>query len=157
MRFGVMFNFFPEPGYYRGDFGVRLENVLEVLEKPWLRHATGQRFFGFKDVTLVPFEPKLIDYGILTSSHVNIISSPLKLLWTFRFSFQRRWLNDYNARIRRVVGAELKRQNRTEAFFWMMEKTKYIPENGQKSSACHSLALVLSNVALIKILQLYVF
>lgn len=65
--------FLLEPGYYRGDFGVRLENVLEVIEKPWLKHGTGQRFFGFKDVTLVPFEPKLIDYSLLTSSHVKIL------------------------------------------------------------------------------------
>lgn len=50
---------------------MRLENVLEVIEKPWLKHGTGQRFFGFKDVTLVPFEPKLIDYNLLTSAHVT--------------------------------------------------------------------------------------
>lgn len=63
---------FLEPGYYRGDFGVRLENVLEVIEKPWLKHETSQRFLGFKDVTLVPFEPKLMDYSLLTSAHVSM-------------------------------------------------------------------------------------
>lgn len=67
---GTTVYIFLEPGYYRGDFGVRLENVLEVIDKPWLKHGTGQRFYGFKDVTLVPFEPKLIDFGLLTSSHV---------------------------------------------------------------------------------------
>lgn len=61
-----------EPGYYReGDFGIRLENIMEVVEKPWLKHASGQPFYGFKDVTLVPYEPKLIDLHLLSVYHVS--------------------------------------------------------------------------------------
>ncbi|XP_025832435.1 xaa-Pro aminopeptidase ApepP [Agrilus planipennis] len=100
-----------EPGYYKeNEFGVRLENVLEVVEKPWLKHSSGQSFYGFRDVTLVPFEPKLIDFQLLNENH-------------------KRWLNEYNKRIRILVGAELKRQNRTAGFYWMMDRTKYIPVN----------------------------
>lgn len=43
---------------------------------------------------------------------------------------QRRWLNSYNEKIRVMVGAELKRQNKMDAFYWMMEKTDIIPEHG---------------------------
>lgn len=126
---------------------MRLENVLEVIDKPWLRHSTGQRFFGFKDVTLVPFEPKLIDNSLLTSAHVRTLE--IFVLGVFFETFlQRKWLNNYNSRIRRVVGKELKRQNRTEAFFWMMEKTNYIPDGGHRL-ACRSLLVVVCNVVLI--------
>lgn len=61
-----------EPGYYRqGDFGVRLENVMEVIAKTWLGRLYGHGFLGFKTVTLVPFELKLIDLELLSVRHVK--------------------------------------------------------------------------------------
>lgn len=41
---------------------------------------------------------------------------------------QRRWLNNYNKRIREEVGAELKKNLKMKAFYWMMVKTMTIPE-----------------------------
>lgn len=41
---------------------------------------------------------------------------------------QRRWLNNYNKRIREEVGAELKKKLKMKAFYWMMEKTMTIPK-----------------------------
>ncbi|RLU18060.1 hypothetical protein DMN91_010302 [Ooceraea biroi] len=71
-----------EPGYYKeGDFGVRLENILEVL----------------------PADKS------------------------------RRWLSNYNRRIREEVGAELKRRLKMKAFYWMMMKTATIPETSSSS------------------------
>ncbi|XP_024871285.1 xaa-Pro aminopeptidase 1-like isoform X1 [Temnothorax curvispinosus] len=100
-----------EPGYYKeNDFGVRLENVLEVIPADKLAH-NGRRFLKFRDVTLVPYEPKLIDVNMLTPLH-------------------RRWLNNYNKRIREEVGAELKKNLKMKAFYWMMVKTTSIPETG---------------------------
>ncbi|XP_076287717.1 xaa-Pro aminopeptidase 1-like isoform X2 [Lasioglossum baleicum] len=94
-----------EPGYYKeGDFGVRLENVLEVVK------AGNSEFLKFRDVTLVPYEPKLIDISMLNPSH-------------------RRWLNNYNRRIRNEVGSELKRRLRMNAFDWLLTKTVVIPES----------------------------
>ncbi|XP_026828711.1 xaa-Pro aminopeptidase ApepP isoform X1 [Ooceraea biroi] len=102
-----------EPGYYKeGDFGVRLENILEVL--PADKSAKGQKFLKFRDITLVPYEPKLIDVGMLTPLH-------------------RRWLSNYNRRIREEVGAELKRRLKMKAFYWMMMKTATIPETSSSS------------------------
>lgn len=40
--------------------------------------------------------------------------------------FQRKWLNEYNANIRGKVGDELKKQNKMETFYWMMNQTEYI-------------------------------
>lgn len=41
---------------------------------------------------------------------------------------QKRWLNEYNARIRDLVGEELKLQMNMQAFYWMMNKTRHIIE-----------------------------
>lgn len=42
--------------------------------------------------------------------------------------FQKRWLNEYNAKIRQYVGDELKRQGNMQAFYWMMNKTRHVRE-----------------------------
>ncbi|XP_312988.6 xaa-Pro aminopeptidase 1 [Anopheles gambiae] len=98
-----------EPGYYKnGAFGIRLENVLEVVDTGKM-HPTGYKFLAFQDVTLVPFEQKMIDRTLL--------SVP-----------EKKWLNDYNARIRQHVGSELKRKHKMDAFYWMMNKTRHVPE-----------------------------
>ncbi|XP_066586300.1 xaa-Pro aminopeptidase 1 isoform X2 [Prorops nasuta] len=100
-----------EPGFYKeDDFGVRLENVLEVVRADKISRDD-EKFLKFRDVTLVPYEPKLIDVDMLSPLH-------------------RRWLNNYNQRVREEVGAELKKQLRMKGFIWMMEKTRSIPEWG---------------------------
>lgn len=51
-----------EPGYYQaGHYGIRLENLMVVIEKPGL-----SPFLGFEPLTLVPFEPQLIDETLLS-------------------------------------------------------------------------------------------
>ncbi|XP_017795279.1 PREDICTED: xaa-Pro aminopeptidase 1-like [Habropoda laboriosa] len=97
-----------EPGYYKeGDFGVRLENILEIVEAGTSKNL--ETFLKFRDVTLVPYEPKLIEINMLTASHI-------------------RWLNNYNRRIRDEVGPELKKRLKMDAFDWMLKKTATIPE-----------------------------
>lgn len=112
--------FTAEPGYYRqGHFGVRLENVLEVIDTG-NSHPSGERFLALRDVTLVPFEPKLIDGSLM--------SAP-----------EKKWLNEYNARVREEVGKYLKETMKIEAFYWMMNKTQhvieYLPESEYKGSS----------------------
>jgi len=46
---------------------------------------------------------------------------------------QRRWLSNYNKRIREEVGAELKKRLKMKAFYWMMMKTATIPETSSSS------------------------
>lgn len=72
--------FSDEPGVYiEGEVGIRLETVLRVEEKKRVpNHALDfGPFLHFKPVCLVPFEPKLIKYSLLTRAQVN-------------------WLNKYN-------------------------------------------------------------
>lgn len=113
-------NFFSnEPGFYKpNDFGIKLKNVLEVYDTGKV-HPSGKKFLAFRDVTLVPFEPKLIDRALLSTQ-------------------EKRWLNEYNAKIREFVGEELKKQTKMQAFYWMMNKTKhvieYLPEKEYRSA-----------------------
>lgn len=59
-----------EPGMYNeGIYGIRLKNVLEVYDTGD-RHPSGARFMGFRDISLVPFDPKLIDRGLLSLQEV---------------------------------------------------------------------------------------
>ena len=68
-----------EPGYYReGAFGIRLENLVVVRER-----ANG--FLGFDNLTLCPFDARLIDMALLTSAEAS-------------------WLNAYHAHVRQRLG-----------------------------------------------------
>ena len=83
LRPGIFFS--DEPGYYQsGDWGLRLETVLRVVEAD-LPHSEYGDFIKFEPVTLVPFEPKLINFSMLSSEQID-------------------WLNDYNKMIRDTVG-----------------------------------------------------
>ncbi|KAJ8727421.1 hypothetical protein PYW07_001540 [Mythimna separata] len=87
-----------EPGWYEpGKYGVRLGNILEVVSR-------SNGYLGFHEATLLPFEPKLIDKSMLTEYEIK-------------------WLNGYNDRIRKEVGPELKQQELTDVYYWMMNKT----------------------------------
>lgn len=101
-------------------------------------HPSGRKFLAFRDVTLIPFEPKLIDKTLLSSQ-------------------EKRWLNEYNAKIREFVGEELKKQTKMQAFYWMMNKTKhvieYLPEkeyrNKNTASSLATLSAILGALLII--------
>ena len=96
MREGYFFS--DEPGYYEpGVGGVRLETVLHTVKKnqqqlPYMDKGYGD-FLGFEPVTLVPFEPHLIDYDLLSNEQID-------------------WLNHYNQLVRNRVGKELQKQEK---------------------------------------------
>lgn len=122
---------------------MRLKNVLEVYDTGKKQEESGARFLGFRDVSLVPFDMKLIDRGQLSLQDVNLIDEIIsninllqRLIYNFRASFlfivylfqQIKWLNDYNARIRIMVGEELKKQYSMQSFYWMMNNTMHVKE-----------------------------
>lgn len=74
------------------------------------RHPSGATFLALNDITLVPYEARLIEPTLLSPQ-------------------ERRWLNAYNAKIREYVGDELKRNaGDMQAFYWMMNKTRHVNE-----------------------------
>ncbi len=64
-----------EPGYYEaGRYGIRIENLCEVVED-------GDGFIRLRDMTLVPLDRRLIDVDLLTKQ-------------------ERAWVDAYHARVR---------------------------------------------------------
>ena len=60
-------------GYKEGEYGIRIENLVLVVEK-----AGGK--LGFKTLTLAPFDESLIEWDILTKDEKD-------------------WIEGYNERI----------------------------------------------------------
>ena len=76
-----------EPGYYEpGSYGIRLENLLLVQERPL--PGAKKPFYGFETLTLAPFDRRLIEPGMLTPA-------------------ERGWLDAYHARVLAEVGPAL--------------------------------------------------
>lgn len=77
--------FSDEPGYYQeGDWGLRLESILQVVPATFEHNQYGN-FIKFEAVTLVPFEPKLINFSLMSPEQID-------------------WYNVYNQIIRDKVG-----------------------------------------------------
>lgn len=71
-----------EPGYYKpGHFGIRIENLIAVIELDPQPKGAEKRMLGFETLTLVPYERRLIDVGLLTSAEAL-------------------WIDAYHARVR---------------------------------------------------------
>jgi Xaa-Pro aminopeptidase len=76
-----------EPGYYEtGAYGIRIENLVEVVECEPGRGD--RRFLGFDTLTLCPIDTRCIDTSLLGSD-------------------ERRWLNDYHQRVRTTLAPQL--------------------------------------------------
>ncbi|MDM8564597.1 aminopeptidase P family protein [Candidatus Halobeggiatoa sp. HSG11] len=70
-----------EPGYYKeGSFGIRIENLLLVVEK-------GEQL-GFETLTLVPIDLKLVNFDLLTEFEID-------------------WLQKYHSKVLEVIGPKL--------------------------------------------------
>ena len=72
-----------EPGYYKaGAYGIRIENLLLVEERPFKHGAT---MLGFETLTFVPIERTLILADLLDPA-------------------ERAWLDAYHARVLALIG-----------------------------------------------------
>ena len=87
-----------EPGYYKkSKFGIRLENLLLVKKSSY------KNFLEFDNLTLVPFEKKLIDKHELNNVQIN-------------------WLNSYHKQVFQIISKHLS----TELRNWLKHKTEAI-------------------------------
>ena len=80
-----------EPGYYEpGEFGIRIENLVEVVRD----EAIAPRdFLRFDTLTLCPIEKRLVDLGLLSAG-------------------EREWLDAYHAQVLDTLGPDLDRDER---------------------------------------------
>jgi Xaa-Pro aminopeptidase len=89
-----------EPGLYRaGEYGIRVENLVLVTPPAPIKGGT-REMLGFETLTLVPFDRRLIDPGLLTLDELA-------------------WLNAYHAEVRRKIEPLLKGADRS----WLREAT----------------------------------
>ena len=73
-----------EPGYYKeGDYGIRIENLIEICEAEPMDGQEGT-FLTSRPLTLAPIDLNLIEPSLLTEE-------------------ERAWLNDYHARVRETL------------------------------------------------------
>ncbi len=79
-----------EPGFYLpGRWGIRLENLELVVERP----GAGKPFLGFEPLSLAPFDRRLLDPAMLDAA-------------------ERDWLDRYHARVLAMVGPRLGAEDR---------------------------------------------
>ncbi|XP_048766480.2 xaa-Pro aminopeptidase 1-like isoform X2 [Ostrea edulis] len=118
--------FSDEPGYYEdGQFGIRLENIVMVKVAETKYKFPNTTFLGFETVTMVPYEPNLIKYDLLSQSQVD-------------------WINTYHVQVMEKLGAEL-RANNPEAYNWLESRTRKISLTVSSSTATYpSLILMMS-------------
>ncbi len=91
-----------EPGIYvSGHFGVRIENVLLIVENG---ETPFGKFLSFEPLTLCPIDMSPVDYDLLTDIEIG-------------------WINDYHAFVRERLLPHLSDDEDRE---WLFEKTKTI-------------------------------
>lgn len=72
-----------EPGYYKaGEYGIRIENLVMVIDKSASTGFEGasKKWMGFETLTLAPIDETLIDWSLMTPQEIA-------------------WLTDYHARV----------------------------------------------------------
>jgi Xaa-Pro aminopeptidase len=92
-----------EPGYYKeGCFGIRIENLVLVIEAPAIAGAE-KPMNAFETITLAPIDARLIDVGLMT---------PLEIAW----------LNGYHARVAETIGPLVDKETAS----WLRAATRLI-------------------------------
>lgn len=95
-----------EPGYYEdGKFGIRIEDIVLVVNTETPYKFNDINFLTFETVSLVPIQTKLINKSMLTEKEIN-------------------YINDYHRKCRDIVGPVLEKQGKVEAKKWLWKETE---------------------------------
>jgi len=82
-----------EPGYYKpGEYGIRIENLVLVVEKEVA--GADKEVLGFETLTYVPIDKRLIDASMLSDRELE-------------------WLNDYHDKVLALIGPQLQGEDKT--------------------------------------------
>ncbi len=99
-----------EPGFYRpGAFGIRIENLVLVIEDP--QPGDERAMLAFETLTLAPIDRRLIEPGLLTD-------------------FELAWLDCYHARVRAAHAPDLDGADRT----WLEAATAPLATEAAKAA-----------------------
>jgi len=92
-----------EPGYYKErKYGVRIENLV-VVEEPAAIKGGERAMMSFETLTLVPIDLRLVNKELLKPAEID-------------------WLNDYHARIRKIISPHLTGADKT----WLKQAVQAI-------------------------------
>lgn len=106
-----------EPGYYEdGNFGIRIENLLEISyvkpehSKPEQKEedapkSTKKKFLKFSKLTMIPMQKNLIDINLMTAGELD-------------------WLDNYHAEVLAKVGPRL--EVGSPAMAWLQKSCEKI-------------------------------
>ncbi len=82
-----------EPGYYKpGEYGIRIENLVLVVEKDV--PGADKEMLGFETLTFVPIDQRLIDASMLSDRELD-------------------WLNEYHAEVLALIGPQLSGEDKS--------------------------------------------
>lgn len=95
-----------EPGYYKdGAFGIRIENLEEIVVRPTKYSADG--FLGMSVLTVAPLCRELIDASLLTAE-------------------EKKWVNEYHAKVAAAIMPHLERHKDEMAIAYLKHHTQPI-------------------------------
>ena len=93
-----------EPGYYEaGAFGIRIENLLMLVEQETPHAFNGKRYLGFEPLTHIPIQLSLIDRSLLTTAEAE-------------------WIDAYHAKVWERVSPLL--EEGCEGWLWLQQATQ---------------------------------
>ncbi|RXG66457.1 Xaa-Pro aminopeptidase 1 [Armadillidium vulgare] len=85
-----------EPGYYEsGQFGIRIENIVEIVKAVTPYNHKSRGFLTFNTITMAPIQVKMIAPSMLTAEEID-------------------WLNSYHAKVLESVGSLLLKEGQTQ-------------------------------------------
>uniref|UniRef100_A0A1L8E2Y5 Putative xaa-pro aminopeptidase n=1 Tax=Nyssomyia neivai TaxID=330878 RepID=A0A1L8E2Y5_9DIPT len=97
-----------EPGFYESDnFGIRIEDIVQIVKADIARDFDGRGALAFETVTMCPIQTKMIDVSMLTDK-------------------ERKHLNDYHKRVFETLGPLLKKINDDFTYQWLAKETQPI-------------------------------
>ncbi|WJT08270.1 aminopeptidase P family protein [Vibrio harveyi] len=90
-----------EPGVYReGEYGVRIENIMKVVEVEQNEFGT---FYGFETITLAPIATSMLDITLLSQDEVD-------------------WLNHYHTQVYKALSPSLDAHDKA----WLQGATQMV-------------------------------
>ncbi|XP_055619486.1 xaa-Pro aminopeptidase ApepP isoform X2 [Toxorhynchites rutilus septentrionalis] len=97
-----------EPGYYKeGQFGIRIEDIVQVVPANIRNDFDGRGALSFSTVTMCPIQTKLVDVKLLTEK-------------------ERTSLNNYHKTVRETLAPLLREANDANTLTWLERETQPI-------------------------------
>jgi Xaa-Pro aminopeptidase len=97
-----------EPGYYQdGDFGIRIENLVQVVKANTPHNFRDRGYLTFENLTLVPIQMKMIDPQLLNKDEIN-------------------YINQYHEKCLDTVGPLLREMGHKEGLNWLVNESRPI-------------------------------